>query len=103
MEPSAANGVTTVVMGNCGVGFAPVRPSDHAALIDLMEGVEDIPGSALSVGMPWGAWETFGEYLDVLDQRQYSLDIAAHIAHGPVRFYVMGERGAANEDATAED
>jgi len=103
LEPSAANGVTTLVMGNCGVGFAPVRASDVDALIDLMEGVEDIPGSALSVGMPWGTWETFAEYLDVLDRRHYSLDIAAHIAHGPVRFYVMGERGAANEDATADD
>ncbi|MGH9302496.1 MAG: amidohydrolase family protein, partial [Acidimicrobiales bacterium] len=61
LEPSASNGVTTLVMGNCGVGFAPVRPGDHDALIDLMEGVEDIPGSALSVGMPWGKWETFGE------------------------------------------
>jgi N-acyl-D-aspartate/D-glutamate deacylase len=72
-------------------------------LIDLMEGVEDIPGSALSVGMPWGKWETFAEYLDVLGGRQYAIDIAAQAAHGAVRFYVMGERGAANEDATAED
>jgi N-acyl-D-aspartate/D-glutamate deacylase len=103
MEPSASNGVTTLVMGNCGVGFAPVRPSDHDALIDLMEGVEDIPGSALSVGMPWGQWESFGEYLDVLAGRKYSLNIAAQIAHGAARFYVMGERGAANEDATADD
>ncbi len=103
LEPSASNGVTTLVMGNCGVGFAPVRPADHDALIDLMEGVEDIPGTALSVGMPWGRWETFDEYLDLLDTRQYSLDVAAQIAHGAVRFYVMGERGAANEDATAED
>ena len=67
LEPSAANGVTTLVMGNCGVGFAPARPDDHDALIDLMEGVEDIPGTALSVGMPWGRWETFGEYLDLLE------------------------------------
>lgn len=103
IEPSAANGVTTLVMGNCGVGFAPVRPTDHAALIDLMEGVEDIPGSALSTGMPWGQWETFEDYLDLLDQRSYALDIAAQVAHGSVRFYVMGERGRANEDATAED
>jgi N-acyl-D-amino-acid deacylase len=103
LEPSASNGVTTLVMGNCGVGFAPVRPTDHGALIDLMEGVEDIPGSALSVGMPWGTWETFDEYLDVLDRGRYAVDIAAQIAHGAVRFYVMGERGAANEDATAED
>ncbi len=103
IEPSASNGVTTVVMGNCGVGFAPVRPTDTDALIDLMEGVEDIPGSALSVGMPWGTWETFAEYLDVLESRHYAVDIAAQIAHGAVRFYAMGERGAANEDATAED
>jgi N-acyl-D-amino-acid deacylase len=103
LEPSASNGVTTLVMGNCGVGFAPVRPADHDALIDLMEGVEDIPGSALSVGMPWGKWETFGEYLDLLDQGCYATDIGAQIPHGAVRFYVMGERGAANEDATEED
>ncbi|QXC63348.1 amidohydrolase family protein [Aquihabitans sp. G128] len=103
MESSAEHGVTTLVMGNCGVGFAPVHPSDTDALIDLMEGVEDIPGSALSVGMPWGTWESFAEYLDVIDAREYALDVAAHIAHGPVRFYVMGERGAANEDATADD
>jgi N-acyl-D-amino-acid deacylase len=103
LEPSATNGVTTLVMGNCGVGFAPVRPEDHDALIDLMEGVEDIPGSALNVGMPWGQWETFPEYLDMLSTKKYSLDIAAQLAHGALRFYVMGERGAANDDATAED
>lgn len=103
IEPSASNGVTTLVMGNCGVGFAPVHPADHDALIDLMEGVEDIPGTALSVGMPWGQWETFEEYLDVLDRRRFSLDIAAQVPHGALRFYVMGERGAANEDANGED
>jgi N-acyl-D-aspartate/D-glutamate deacylase len=81
LEPSASNGVTTLVMGNCGVGFAPVRPTDHAALIDLMEGVEDIPGSALSTGMPWGQWETFEDYLDLIGSRSYALDIAAQIAH----------------------
>ncbi len=102
-EPSASNGVTSLVMGNCGVGFAPVHPTDVDALIDLMEGVEDIPGSALHVGMPWGTWESFDGYLDVLGGREYALDIGAQLAHGALRFYVMGERGAANEDATAED
>ncbi len=103
LEPSATNGVTTLVMGNCGVGFAPARAGDVDSLIDLMEGVEDIPGAALHVGMPWGEWETFPEYLDLLAARSYSLDIGAQLAHGALRFYVMGERGAANEDATAED
>jgi N-acyl-D-aspartate/D-glutamate deacylase len=103
MDPSAGNGVTTVVMGNCGVGFAPVRPGGEKTLIELMEGVEDIPGTALYEGIDWGRWETFPEYLDYVASRQYSLDIGAQIAHGSVRYYVMGERGVANEDATADD
>ena len=103
LAPSSQNGVTTVVMGNCGVGFAPVPPGEEMALIELMEGVEDIPGSALHEGMPWGAWETFGEYLDHLGSREYALDVGAQIAHGAVRFYAMGERGRTNEDATADD
>lgn len=103
LEPSASNGVTTVVTGNCGVGFAPVRAADVDALIDLMEGVEDIPGTALHAGMPWGSWETYGEYLDLIDQRSFALDVGTQLAHGALRFYVMGERGAANEDATADD
>ncbi len=103
MDPSAGNGVTTVVMGNCGVGFAPVRRGGEKALIELMEGVEDIPGTALYEGIEWGRWETFPEYLDYIAARQYSLDIGAQIAHGSVRYYVMGERGANNEDASAED
>jgi N-acyl-D-aspartate/D-glutamate deacylase len=103
MDPSAGNGVTTVVMGNCGVGFAPVRPGGEKSLIELMEGVEDIPGTALYEGIEWGRWETFPEYLDYIASRQYSLDIGAQIAHGAVRYYVMGERGADNEDATADD
>jgi len=103
LEGSAANGVTTAVMGNCGVGFAPCAPDATAALIDLMEGVEDIPGTALWEGMPWGAWETFPEYLDYLGQRQYSIDIAAQLAHGALRFYVMGDRAAGEDDATEAD
>ena len=102
LNPSASHGVTTVVMGNCGVGFAPVRPGQEEWLIQLMEGVEDIPGAALTEGMTWG-WESFAEYLDVLDSRSYSVDIAAQVAHGAVRTYVMGRRGTDNEAATAED
>ncbi len=103
LDPSAGNGVTTVVMGNCGVGFAPVPPGGERELIELMEGVEDIPGTALYEGMEWGRWETFPEYLDYLSGREYALDVGAQVPHGAVRFYVMGERGVANEDATAAD
>jgi N-acyl-D-amino-acid deacylase len=103
MDPSSSNGVTTAIMGNCGVGFAPVPKGGEKALIELMEGVEDIPGTALYEGMPWGSWETFPEYLEYLDTRRYSIDIGAQIAHGPIRNYVMGERGRDNEDATAQD
>ena len=90
-------------LGNCGVGFAPVRPADHEQLIDMMEGVEDIPGAALTDGMPWGEWETFADYLDVLDRRRYAADVACHIAHGPVRYYVMGERAYEDLDATPDE
>jgi N-acyl-D-aspartate/D-glutamate deacylase len=103
MAPSSHNGVTTVVMGNCGVGFAPVLPGTERELIELMEGVEDIPGSALHEGMEWGRWETFPQYLDYLASREFALDVGAQIPHGAVRFYAMGERGRLNEDATAED
>ena len=102
LTPSGWNGVTTIVMGNCGVGFAPVKPDEREFLIRLMEGVEDIPGSALSLGIEWD-WESFPEYMDALDKRQYVADIAVQVPHGPVRVYVMGDRGAHNEDATAED
>jgi N-acyl-D-aspartate/D-glutamate deacylase len=93
LAPSLWHGVTTVVMGNCGVGFAPVRPDRHAWLIELMEGVEDIPGTALHEGISWG-WESFPEYLDVLDARAYTMDLAAQVPHAAVRGYVMGDRGA---------
>jgi N-acyl-D-amino-acid deacylase len=102
LDPTSGHGVTTVVMGNCGVGFAPVRPGREEWLVQLMEGVEDIPGTALHEGITWN-WESFPEYLDVLDKRVYSIDIAAYIAHGPLRAYVMGERGARNEPATPDD
>lgn len=102
LDPSASHGTTTVVTGNCGVGFAPVRPGGHTALIELMEGVEDIPGTALYEGIDWN-WETFGEYLDLLDTKAWSMDVGAQIAHGAVRAYVMGERGIRNEAATAGD
>jgi len=102
LTPSSWHGVTSVVMGNCGVGFAPAAPDRHEWLIELMEGVEDIPGSAMTEGMSWD-WESFPEFLDALDARRYAIDLGAQIAHGPVRGYVMGERGAANEAATADD
>lgn len=103
LDPSFSNGVTTLVMGNCGVGFAPCPPGEQQTLIELMEGVEDIPGSALHEGVPWGAWETFPEYLDFLESRSYALDIGAQLAHGALRFHVMRERGVNNEDATTDD
>ncbi len=102
LEPSALHGVTTAVMGSCGVGFAPVRAADREALIELMEGVEDIPGSALSEGINW-QWETFAEYMDALDRMPHSIDFAAQVPHDAVRVYVMGERAVAEEAATDGD
>ena len=102
LTPSCFHGVTTVVMGNCGVGFAPVAPDKRQWLSELMEGVEDIPGTALTAGMRWG-WETFPEYLDFIDSTPHAMDIGTQIAHAPVRAYVMGERGAQNENASPDD
>jgi N-acyl-D-aspartate/D-glutamate deacylase len=102
LEPSSLHGVTTVVSGNCGVGFAPVRPGREQWLIELMEGVEDIPGSALAEGITW-QWESFPEYLDAIEKRHLAVDFGTQVAHGAVRGYAMGERGARNEDADDDD
>jgi N-acyl-D-aspartate/D-glutamate deacylase len=102
LTPSSWHGVTTVVMGNCGVGFAPADPARHGWLIGLMEGVEDIPGTALAEGIDW-AWESFPEYLDAVERMSRAIDVGAQVPHGAVRAYVMGERGARNEAPTADD
>lgn len=102
LAPSSWHGVTTAVMGNCGVGFAPVRKADRNRLIELMEGVEDIPGAALHEGLSWN-WETFGDYLDAVAARPHDIDIGAQLPHGALRVYVMGERGANLEAANEAD
>ena len=102
LAPSCYHGVTTVVVGNCGVGFAPVRPGQEDFLIQLMEGVEDIPGAALHEGIQW-EWESFPEFLDALEKRRFCMDVGTQVPHGSVRTYVMGERGANNEPATPDD
>src|SRR6516165_9812249 len=102
LEPSSGHGVTTVVTGNCGVGFAPVRPGREQWLIELMEGVEDIPGTALTEGITWG-WESFPQYLDAIEKQSLAVDFGTQIAHGAVRGYAMGDRGARNEAATEDD
>ena len=102
MQPSSWHGVTTAVMGNCGVGFAPCRPADHDRLVRLMEGVEDIPFPVLSQGLPWN-WESYPDYLDALAARRFDIDIGAQLPHAALRVHVMGERGANREPASAAD
>ena len=102
LSPSCWHGVTTAMFGNCGVGFAPVRPQHRAALMDLMEGVEEIPGVVLSEGLTW-EWDSFPDFLDALERCPHAIDIAAQIAHLPLRVYVMGDRAVRFEAATADD
>ncbi|MFI4975703.1 MAG: amidohydrolase family protein [Caulobacterales bacterium] len=102
MQPSSWHGVTTVVMGNCGVGFAPCRPADHDRLVRLMEGVEDIPFPVLSQGLPWN-WESYPDYLHSLQDRRFDVDIGSQLPHAALRVFVMGERGANREPATEAD
>ncbi|MEN6542865.1 amidohydrolase family protein [Parvibaculum sp.] len=102
LTPSSLHGVTTAVMGNCGVGFAPVKPEQRSELIDLMEAVEDIPGAAMHEGIKW-EWESFPEFMDALDKRPFAIDLAAQMPHCALRVYVMGKRGVDNEPATPAD
>src|ERR1700744_5451550 len=102
ITPASQNGLTTAIMGNCGVGFAPCKPSDHKRLIELMEGVEDIPEPVLSAGIPW-SWESFPDYMEWLSKRNFDIDIGAQLPHAALRVYVMGERGARRDPSTVED
>ncbi len=102
LTPSSGHGVTTAVMGNCGIGFAPCRPEDREQLVHLMEGVEDLPEPVLTAGLPW-RWESFPDYLDFLEGRQFDIDVAAQVPHAALRVFVMGERAVRREPATAQD
>lgn len=102
LKPSSSLGTTTVVMGNCGVGFAPCRKEDRDVLIQLMEGVEEIPESAMNEGLPW-TWESFADYMDAVEALPHDIDLAALAPHGPLRVFVMGERGVNREAATPQD
>jgi len=103
LDPSFSNGVTTFIMGNCGVGFAPCRTGDEQTLMDVMEGVEDIPGTALAEGVPWGEWQSFEEYLDYIGERSYAMDFGTQLPHSALRLQVMGDRAIRHEDATGDD
>ena len=102
ITPSSWNGVTTVLIGNCGVGFAPCKPHQRDQLVELMEGVEDIPEPVLTEGLPWN-WETFEEYLDALNSKNFDLDVITQVPHAALRVYVMGDRGVSREEATQTD
>lgn len=102
MQPSSGHGITTVIGGNCGVGFAPCREADRETLVRLMEGVEDVPEIVMTEGLPW-AWESFDDFLDFLEGREFDIDLGVHVPHSPIRVFVMGERGANREPATAEE
>ena len=102
LAPSSGHGVTSVVMGNCGVGFAPCKPEQRDILVKVMEGVEDVPEVVMTEGLPWN-WETFPQYLDALEQRAFDIDVAAQLPHSALRVFVMGDRAAGNEPPSADD